>query len=89
MSGSIPAFVKRLRSEPGQDIWLVGGANLASDFIAHDLIDVLWLFVHPVLLGDGIRLLPAPYPEEWFHLEFMKHAPNGLVELKYVRAKKD
>lgn len=88
MSGSIPSFIKRLKSEPGKDIWLVGGADLASDFIHHDLIDVLWLFVHPVLLGEGIQLFPLPYPETWFSLDFAKVCDKGLVQLRYTRGRK-
>lgn len=87
MSGSIPSFVKRLKSEPGKNIWLLGGAELASEFIKHDLIDVLWLFVHPVLLGEGIPLLPVPYPETWFTADSAKVCENGLVQMRYIRGR--
>jgi dihydrofolate reductase len=42
----------RLREEPGGDI-AVGGAGLAAEFMALDLIDEYRLFVNPVVAGGG------------------------------------
>jgi riboflavin biosynthesis pyrimidine reductase len=32
---------------------LLGGANLASTFVRHDLIDEYRVYVHPVAIGQG------------------------------------
>jgi len=51
-TGDIPTELARLRAQPGKDI-SVGGANLAAQFIALDLVDEYWVIVYPVLLGGG------------------------------------
>jgi dihydrofolate reductase len=51
------AHVQELKAQPGGDM-AVGGADLAAEFLRHDLIDEFRLYVHPVILGRGRRLLP-------------------------------
>jgi dihydrofolate reductase len=50
--------VARLKAEPGKDL-AVGGAGLASAFVARDLVDEFRLFVSPVVLGGGTPYFPA------------------------------
>ena len=49
-------LVEGLRKTPGKNIWLMGGGELARDFLHADLVDEVHLGIVPVLLGDGIRL---------------------------------
>lgn len=81
-------FVARLRQEPGKDIWLVGGGELAGAFFAADAVDALQVFVHPRLIGTGLPLavgLPRDVP---LRLEETHAFTTGLVKLAYrvVRA---
>src|ERR1041385_4547927 len=34
--------------EPGKNIWLFGGAELTTAFVNADLVDEMWLSVHPI-----------------------------------------
>jgi len=43
----------KLKSKPGKDIWLYGGASLITTFINLGLVDEFRLSVHPVILGEG------------------------------------
>ncbi|MBB3108830.1 dihydrofolate reductase [Paenibacillus phyllosphaerae] len=45
--------VERLRNQPGQDIWLYGGASLITTFVNLGLVNEFRLSVHPVILGEG------------------------------------
>lgn len=45
--------VKRIKNEPGKDIWLFGGASLTSSLLNLGLIDEIGLAIHPILLGGG------------------------------------
>lgn len=54
IGGDVAAQVGALKRESGRDIWLCGGAELASQLIDH--IDEVQLKVNPILLGDGIPL---------------------------------
>lgn len=52
-------FVRALKGEPGQDILLMGGGELAGSLIAGGVVDEIGLNVHPVVLGGGAPLFPA------------------------------
>ena len=53
-SGDPGEIVRQLKQEDGKDL-AVGGAGLASTFMALDLIDEYRLLVSPVILGAGTR----------------------------------
>jgi dihydrofolate reductase len=53
LSGDVVSAVKKIKGEQGKNIWLWGGANLATTFINEGLVDELWLAVVPVVLGAG------------------------------------
>ena len=42
----------------GQDIWVVGGGDLAGQFADAGLLDEVWLQYAPVTLGAGAPVLP-------------------------------
>ncbi|WP_078578213.1 dihydrofolate reductase family protein [Salipaludibacillus agaradhaerens] len=46
----------RLKREPGKDMVLFGGANIAETFMRNGVIDEYRLIVNPVVLGSGNRL---------------------------------
>ena len=50
------SLAKRLKAQPGKDIWICGGAAVAGQFMERGLVDEYYLTVLPVLLGAGIRL---------------------------------
>jgi dihydrofolate reductase len=53
-SGSLAEEIARLRAEPAQGHIAIGGATLAAEAAALDLIDEYRVRVSPVLLGGGI-----------------------------------
>ena len=79
-------FVRRLREQPGEDIFHMGGGELARAFLEADLVDVLDLGIVPVLLGEGIPLFPGGFPQTKFTLVESKAHSNGVVSLRYERA---
>ena len=80
-------FVASLRQQPGGDVFLMGGGELVRDFLQADLVDELLLGVLPLVLGKGIPLFPASFPERTFQLSECRGEPNGVVTLKYLRAR--
>jgi dihydrofolate reductase len=59
--------VPELKSRPGKDIVVFGGASFARSLAAHGLIDEYRINIQPVALGDGVPLLqglPEPVPLE-------------------------
>ena len=81
------AVVNQLRKRPGKDIWLMGGGELARDFLKADLVDELHIGVVPVLLGEGIPLFPPGFPQRDFTLIENKTYSKGLIALKYKRVR--
>jgi len=81
------ALVARLRKQKGKNIWLMGGGEIAREFLKEDLVDELYLGIAPVLLGEGIPLFPSGFPERKFELTENKTYSQGLVALKYERAR--
>ena len=55
----ITAAVAELKTRPGKDVWLFGGGNLFRQLADADLVDTVEVAIVPVLLGDGIPLVPA------------------------------
>lgn len=79
----IAQFVGHLLAMPGQDIWLVGGGELAGAFFAEQAVDDLIVFVHPILIGSG-RSLAASLPEDVrLRLTGSEEFSSGLVKLAY------
>jgi len=55
------ALITRLRRQPGKNIFLMGGGELAREFLKADLIDEVSLSIVPVLLGEGLRYFRAVF----------------------------
>ena len=81
------ALMRDIRKRPGKDIWLMGGGELARDFLKADLVDELYLGMVPVLLGQGIPLFPAGFPQRDFQLIKNQTVPPGLCGLTYERVR--
>ncbi|HUL72823.1 MAG TPA: dihydrofolate reductase family protein [Vicinamibacterales bacterium] len=47
-------FVRRLKSQPGGRMCLMGGGELATSLLAAGLVDEVGLNIHPILLGSGV-----------------------------------
>jgi dihydrofolate reductase len=79
------ALLAHIRKRSGKNIWLMGGGELARDFLKADLVDELYLGIVPVLLGEGLPLFPRGFPQRDFELLENKAFSKGLIALKYKR----
>jgi dihydrofolate reductase len=82
------SFVEQLRKRSGKNIWLMGGGELARDFLKDDLVDEPYIGIVPVLIGGGISLFPSGFPQREFSLRENKTFSKGMIALKYARARK-
>lgn len=84
VKGDIGQEVKRIKNEPGKDIWLFGGASLTSSLLQLDLIDEIGLAIHPILLGKGKPLFSDISERIPLRLAGCKTYDTGLVSLTYT-----
>lgn len=76
--------VERLRAESGKDIWLFGGGVLFRSFLEAKLVDTVGVAIIPVLLGEGIPLIPGPARRTKLKLISHKvYEKTGIVGLEY------
>ena len=75
-----------LRAKPGKDIWLFGGGSLFRSLLEARLVDTVEVSVIPVLLGEGISLLPPKTSSERFGLKLVSSRTfeTGIVSLEYA-----
>jgi dihydrofolate reductase len=78
-------LMAELRSKPGKDVWLFGGGSLFRSLAELGLVDTVEVAVIPVLLGEGVPLLPAPTKRVTLKLTGHKlYAKTGIMSLEYA-----
>ncbi|QDY90955.1 dihydrofolate reductase [Arthrobacter sp. UKPF54-2] len=75
--------VLALKAQPGGDLAL-GGARLADSFRRLGLIDEYWIYIHPVLLGQGTPLFKSAESRTALTLAETRTFGNGVVRLRYT-----
>lgn len=83
ISHNIEAEIRKLKQEPGKDVWLYGGANLIATFITLGLVDEYRLSVHPVVLGAGKPLFESLHERLSLVLTDVRRYSSGVVQLVY------
>jgi dihydrofolate reductase len=79
-----PAAIDALRAEDGKDIWLMGGGVLFKSLLEAGVVDTVEVGVIPVLLGDGIPMLPGASGSTRLVLTKAESFPSGIILLKYA-----
>src|SRR4029077_8691389 len=82
-SGGLAAEIERLRAEPGEGEIAIGGATLAAEAAALDLIDEYRVMVHPVLVGGGISYFPQGERRVDLELVETRTFSSKFVYLRY------
>lgn len=76
---------KLVEAAAGQDVWVVGGGDVAAQFVTAGLIDEMIVSYAPCTLGAGAPVLPVR--SEWALAET---APNGdFVCARWIRSPGD
>jgi dihydrofolate reductase len=89
VNDKVEETVAALRAEESdKDIWLFGGGELFRSLLDAGLVDTVEVGVIPVLLGQGIPLLPPPAkPGKPAKLKLTGHKvyeKTGIVSLQYA-----
>ena len=88
IAGDIPKAVAELKGKPGGDVIILGSVTLVGSVLRAGLLDVLDLFVVPVLIGSGKRLFEA---DEQVPLKLVESSAftNGVLSLRHAPARKE
>ena len=77
-------IVAALKAKPGRDIWLYGGGELFRSLLDAGLVDTVEVAVVPVLLGDGVPLLPPGNVAKLVLADQKTLPASGIVALAYA-----
>lgn len=85
VSDNIAEEVNRLKSGVGEEIIMFGSPSATNVLIQENLVDEFWIFVNPILLGQGIPFFKDL--KQKMKLELIKsHAfSSGVVCLHYKK----
>ena len=75
--------IVKLKRSTDKEILIFGSPTATHSLLAADLVDSYWLFVNPVLLGQGIPLFNDIKNKTALTLETSKIFPSGVVCLHY------
>jgi dihydrofolate reductase len=82
------ADIEQLKNTTGSDIQVWGSSELIQLLLKNDLVDELWLMIHPLTLGKGKKLFDnGPVPAA-FTLVESTVTPSGVIIANYKRAGK-
>lgn len=84
VSGAVSDLADELRSvAAGEDVWIVGGGDLAGQFHDAGLLDEIRVSIAAVTLGAGAPLLPRRLESSSLRLEAVKQT-GQFAELRYT-----
>lgn len=72
----------RSRGATGR-VWLLGGGDLARQFMDAGLLDTIEIGTIPVIIGSGIPAFGGKQADRWLDLAFAKPLANGAVHAQY------
>jgi dihydrofolate reductase len=77
--------VNALKEESGREIIMFGSPGLGAFLMNNNLIDEFWLFINPVILGEGTPLFRNAHNE--IKLNLIKNMPlkRGVTGLHYSK----
>lgn len=78
-----PVHEKMVQASDGKNVWVIGGGDLAGQFLDRGLLDEVHLEMAPVMLGAGAPLLPRRLDAADLALLGVEHDEN-FVFLVYA-----
>ena len=79
ISSEVAAAVGELKAKPGRELQVHGNGALFRWLLDHDLVDEMNLFIFPVVVGQGTRLLPDTGRDRALELVESRTTPSGIT----------
>lgn len=85
-SGEVPELVRELEEAGLERVWVIGGGNVAGQFLAADRLDELIVTLAPTFVGRGPALADGEFPLRRYRLVAVDRADgDDGVQLRYER----
>lgn len=84
ISDDLPDNIHKLKQQAGNEVLLFGSPTATHSLMRLDLIDGYWLFVNPVILGQGIPLFAGIRDKIKLNLLATRQFTCGVTELNYT-----
>jgi dihydrofolate reductase len=84
ISDSVSGRIKEIKQQAGKDILVFGSPTATHSLMQQNLIDGYWLFVNPVILGQGIPLFADIKDKIKLKLLTTHQFNCGVTELNYI-----
>ena len=86
LEGDVAEAVAELKKTDGPELQVHGSGDLIQTLLRHGLVDELWLWTFPVVVGDGKRLFGAGTVPGGLSLVSSTVSSTGVVIGTYVPA---
>lgn len=81
--------IRKLKQQEGKEIIMFGSPGTAQSLIKENLIDDFWLFVNPILIGEGQSIFGNPGKPIGLNLISSKAFSSGVVCQHYTTNTED
>lgn len=84
ISDDLSTHINAIKQQEGEDILLFGSPTATHALMQQNLIDGYWLFVNPIILGEGIPLFVNIKNKIKLNLISTQQFTCGVTELNYT-----
>ncbi|TCJ18794.1 dihydrofolate reductase [Flaviaesturariibacter flavus] len=84
ISDNLADKINAIRQKEGSEILVFGSPTATHALMEQNLVDGYWLFVNPVILGEGIPLFTGNTGKVKLQLEATRQFASGVTELSYT-----
>ena len=84
VSENVSERIHEIKRQTGKDILLFGSPTATHSLLEQNLIDGYWLFVNPIILGQGIPLFVGIKDRIKLKLLTTRQFTSGVTELNYI-----
>jgi Dihydrofolate reductase len=85
ISENISENINKLKQQDGKNILIFGSPSASNSILNKGLVDEFWIFVNPILLGQGIPLFKDISERIKLSLIETKIFDSGVIALHYTK----
>jgi dihydrofolate reductase len=86
ISDQLSENINKLKQQEGKNILIFGSPGASQSLLNQGLIDEFWLFVNPIILGQGMPLFKDITGTTKLKLAESKTFASGVIALHYEKA---